>query len=136
MSVAKGMAAALSIPSWAVSSLDVLAHAAGAQVLPIRAVLEAGRGRFATALYAGGAATEEARLVTLDQLAASLVEPTLVIGELPEEARERLGVTPNARLADRASSLRRAGFLAELGWQKAQSGDPGDPRLIDALYVS
>src|SRR5437870_2637966 len=40
LSVAKGMAAGLSIPLWGVNSLDVLAHAAGKVDLPVRAVLE------------------------------------------------------------------------------------------------
>ena len=32
--------------------------------------------------------------------------------------------------------MRRAGYLAELGHAQAQRGDPGDPRLLDALYVT
>src|ERR1700724_867004 len=46
LSVAKGISAGLSLPLWGVSSLDVLADAAGLTDLPVRAVLEAGRGRF------------------------------------------------------------------------------------------
>ena len=47
LSVAKGMAAALRIPAWGVSSLDALALAARDSVLPVRVVLEAGRGLLA-----------------------------------------------------------------------------------------
>jgi tRNA threonylcarbamoyladenosine biosynthesis protein TsaB len=136
LSVAKGMAAGLGIPLWGVSSLDVLAHAAGEVDLPVRAVLEAGRGRYATALYVHGRCTQEARLATLDQLESLIEEPTLVIGELSPEARARLEHDPHVRLAAAAACARRAGYLAELGWQQAQSGDPGDPRALDALYVS
>ena len=32
--------------------------------------------------------------------------------------------------------MRRAGYLAELGWRQAETGDPGDPQRLDALYVS
>src|SRR3954470_16581470 len=53
LSVAKGMAAGLDVPLWGVSSLDVVAYAATPSSLPVRAVLEAGRGRYATALYNG-----------------------------------------------------------------------------------
>jgi hypothetical protein len=39
-------------------------------------------------------------------------------------------------VADPAACLRRAGFLAELGWRMALRGEAGDPGLVDALYVS
>jgi tRNA threonylcarbamoyladenosine biosynthesis protein TsaB len=136
LSVAKGMAAGLSIPVWGVSSLDVLAHAAGEVDLPVRALLEAGRGRYATALYVHGVPVQPARLATLDELSALIEEPTLVIGELSQEARTQLAGDHNTRLARAAAGVRRAGYLAELGWRQARSGDPGDPHVIDALYVS
>jgi tRNA threonylcarbamoyladenosine biosynthesis protein TsaB len=136
LSVAKGMAAGLGIPLWGVSSLDILAHAAGEINLPVRPVLEAGRGRYATALYLHGQSTQEARLATLDELQGLVQEPTLLIGELTLEARTQLSGHEHIRVADRAACLRRAGYLAELGWRQAQSGEPGDPHATDALYVS
>jgi tRNA threonylcarbamoyladenosine biosynthesis protein TsaB len=136
LSVAKGIAAGLKIPVWGVNSLDVLAHAAGEVELPVRAVLEAGRGRYATALYEHGQSTDAARLATLAQIEAMIDSPTLVIGDLGDEARSELEGHPDARVATPAACLRRAGYLAELGWRLAQSGDPGDPQRLDALYVS
>jgi tRNA threonylcarbamoyladenosine biosynthesis protein TsaB len=136
LSVAKGIAAGLAVPLWGVSSLDVLAHATGQEDLPVRAVLEAGRGRFATGLYINGRCAGEPRLATLEQLDELIQTPTLVIGELPGPARARLEQHVHARLATPAACLRRGGFLAELGWRCARSGDPGDPRTLDALYVS
>ncbi len=136
VSVAKGMAAALGLPAWGVSTLQATAAAAGEVTLPVRAVLEAGRGRYATALYQGDACVEPPRLTTLAQLTDLVATPTIVIGELDEPAREQLAARPTARLASRAASLRRGGFVAEIGWRLARSGDPGDPRALDALYVS
>ena len=136
LSVAKGMAAGLGIPLWGVSSLDVLALAAGEVDLPVRAVLEAGRGRYASGLYRGKAAVEPPRLATLDELITLLHQETLVIGELAPDARERLKSRTPARLADPAACVRRAGFLAELGWRMAQRGEPGDPARVDAVYIS
>jgi tRNA threonylcarbamoyladenosine biosynthesis protein TsaB len=168
LSVAKGIAAGLSIPAWGVSSLEVLAHAAEAHgagaaehlatgtaehlasgtaghlasgaagdgELPVRAVVEAGRQRYATALFSGGHCAAAPRLATLDQLVELLTQPTLVIGELSSEARTRLAHHPPARLASPAACLRRAGFLAELGWRLAEAGDAGDPNALDAVYVS
>lgn len=134
LSVAKGMAAGLAVPLWGVSSLDVVALAAGSVDVPVRAVLEAGRGRYAVGLYEGGVAVEPPRLATLDELIQLTRLDTLVIGEFGPDARERL--RSKARVADPAACLRRAGFLAELGWRMALRGEPGDPGLVDALYVS
>jgi tRNA threonylcarbamoyladenosine biosynthesis protein TsaB len=136
LSVAKGIAAALRIPAWGVSSLDVLALAASVTDLPVRAVLEAGRGRYATALYVNGGAIDTPRLATLGQLEELIAEPTVLIGELSPEAREALAEHPHARLAPKAASARRAGYLAELGWAMAQKADPGDPGVLDALYIA
>jgi tRNA threonylcarbamoyladenosine biosynthesis protein TsaB len=136
LSVAKGMAAGLAIPLWGVSTLDVVADAAGPIELPVRAVVEAGRGRYVTALYRAGQCIQPAALATLEQLAALLTERTLVIGELAAEARARLAQEPSVVLASSAASTRRAGFLAESGWRQAQAGHPGDPRAVDAFYVT
>jgi hypothetical protein len=43
---------------------------------------------------------------------------------------------PLARLASSAHGLRRAAYLAQLGLQAMRSGDPGDPAILDALYVT
>jgi tRNA threonylcarbamoyl adenosine modification protein YeaZ len=136
ISVAKGIAAGLGVPAWGVSTLDVMAAAAVDSELPVRALVEAGRARFATALYQGGRCIEAPCLATLEQFVELLNTQTFVIGELNAEARTRLSQVPTARVASPAASVRRAGFLAELGWRLAQSGDPGDPRAIDALYVT
>ena len=136
MKSAKGMAAGLGIPLWGVSSLDVLALAAGSVDLPVRAVLEAGRGRYASGLYERGVAVEPPRLATLDELIQLIRAETLVIGELGPDARQRLQAQSKVRLADPAACLRRAGFLAELGWRMALRGEPGEPGPVDALYIS
>jgi tRNA threonylcarbamoyladenosine biosynthesis protein TsaB len=135
LSVAKGMAAGLRLPLWGIGSLDVLARAAGGSELPVQAVLEAGRGRYATALYAQSQQIEPPRAASLDELIAALSQPRLVIGELGAAARARLADETPARLASPAASPRRAGYLAELGWFAAQAGEPGDPALVDALYL-
>jgi len=136
LSVAKGMASGLGIPAWGVNSLDVVALAAQPADLPVRAVIEAGRGRYATALYANGRPVGEARLATLAELLALITEPTVLIGEARPADRTSVQANGNVKLAPVASSARRAGFLAELGWRLAQSGAPGDARQLDAVYVT
>jgi tRNA A37 threonylcarbamoyladenosine modification protein TsaB len=136
LSVAKGIAGGLRLPAWGVDTLQVLALAAEPATLPVRVVIEAGRGRYATALFADGRAMDDAHLATVTQLVDLIREPTVVVGELRAADRDVLLGNGDARLAPRASSLRRAGFLAELGWRLAQSDAPGDARTLDALYVT
>jgi tRNA threonylcarbamoyladenosine biosynthesis protein TsaB len=136
LSVAKGMAAGLGIPAWGVSSLEALAYSAYPSQLPVRAVVEAGRSRYATALYRDERESQAPTLMTIDGLIDLLTEPTAVIGEINAADRLRLASSPNAKLAPKAAGARRAGFLAELGWQRAKGGDPGSPAALDALYVS
>ena len=99
-------------------------------------MLEAGRGRYAVGRYLHGVRVEEMRLVTLDQVIARFEEETIVVGELREDARSRLEAVGHTRVAPRAAGARRGGFLAELGWRMALTGDPGDPRALDAVYVT
>ena len=136
LSVAKGIAAGRGVPLWGVSSLDVVAAAAGPTSVPVQAVVEAGRGRVATALYRTGAPAAGARLMAVDQLGADLTEPTLVLGDIPEAVRVALATRPHALLGSTAGSLRRAGHLAELGWRRAHAGDPGNAAAVDALYLT
>ncbi len=136
LSVAKGMASGLTLPAWGVGSLDVLALAAGPVRRPVRAVIEAGRGRYATALYRQGLTLSEPRLATCEQLIALVDAPTVLIGEIRAEDRSRLEEHEHVSLAPRSASARRAGFLAELGWRLAQTGAPGEARALDAVYVS
>jgi tRNA threonylcarbamoyladenosine biosynthesis protein TsaB len=136
LSVAMGISAGLHVPVWGVSSLDVLALMSEPSTLPVRAVLEAGRGRYATGLYEGGVAVEPPSVATLEQLKDSVRGPTIVIGELDTTSRDLLGKVHGVRLSPNAANVRRAGFLAELGWRLAQYGEPGDPRTLDALYIT
>lgn len=136
LSVAKGIAGALGLPAWGVDSLAVLALASQPRLLPVRVVIEAGRGRYATALFADGRGVDDAQLATLAQLTDLIRAPTLVVGELRAGDREQLQANADVHLAPLSAGARRAGFLAELGWRLAESGASGDARTLDAFYVS
>lgn len=136
LSVSKGIAAARGLPLWGVSSLDVVAAAAGSVEGPVRAVVEAGRGRMATALYQRGTCIDAPRLMTSEALIAATHDGTLVIGDLPRETRATLAALAGVQVASAAASLRRAGHLGELGWRAARSGDPGHAASVDALYLT
>lgn len=142
LAAVQGLAFALGRPAIGVNALDVLAEAQPACTpLPIRPVLEAGRGRVATALYRQRdhrwARDEAVRGASLDELLDLVCEPVLVCGDLSAEARRRLTAErPQAILATPAQSLRRPSLAAELAWRALLAGDRGDPRILEPVYLS
>ncbi len=140
MSVAKGLAVAQNLPLVGVPTLDVVAAAQGRDRRRLGAVLQAGRRRIAIAFYrwrfGGWQIQEEPRLATWASLAEEIDEPTLLCGEVDQAGAEVL-----ARLDDRAvllsgaRCLRRAGFLAELGWQRMNRGEVDDPSTLTPVYL-
>ncbi len=137
----KGLALALKLPVVGVPSLDVIAKAQPVEDLPMIAVLHAGRTRLAYAHYAAedGAWTAQGEPAIIDpkELVKTITEPTLICGELSEDARSIIGRRwKNARLASPAHSLRRAGFLAEMAWEKLAEGHAGDALNLAPIYLS
>ena len=142
LATAKGLAYALDIPLWGVPTLDILGYAfIAVTAAPVCAVLHAGRGRLAHASYRtrGGdwqRITEYAN-TTVDALIAGIETPTIFCGEIDaavaRELESRLGRL--ATVAPAAASLRRAGYLGELAWQRAQQGERDDVALLQALYL-
>lgn len=141
LSVAKGLALSLDLPLVGVPTLDVVAEPHKEQRLPICALLQAGRSRFCVGHYSRYRGRWRRRgsfeLATLDAVCDQLVEPTLFCGEIEaehaEHIRKRLGA--DAVVAPPAASLRRAGYLAELGWQRLSRGDADDPGQLSPIYL-
>lgn len=149
LSVAKGLALALKIPLIGVPTLDASAHAFAQQPLALWAVLHAGRGRYAAAPFAVRAqrATRSADYSLRDAqgLAAEIAnwsqgagsERVLVCGELDKNLRNTLQAQMGGRalLASDASTLRRASYVAELGWLSWQSGKVDDLATLVPYYI-
>jgi len=142
LSVAKGLALALGIPVLGVPTLDATAYAHSRQVLPVCAVLPAGRGRWCAALYqthgtAGWQRSSEYVLVTADELISLLREPTLICGELDQPLVEVLHTRAAERavIASPAQRMRRAGYLAELAWQRFSAGERDELSSLTPLYL-
>ncbi|MCL6432288.1 MAG: tRNA (adenosine(37)-N6)-threonylcarbamoyltransferase complex dimerization subunit type 1 TsaB [Anaerolineae bacterium] len=141
LSVAKGLAVGRGIAILGIPTLDVLAQALVGQRMPLRAILDIGRGRYVIADYRLGRdqwqRTSKDRLVTREQVAAGIRERTLFAGEIDEVLgrliRSVLG--SNAVLASPAAQLRRAGFLAELGWARLQRDERDDPAALAPIYL-
>jgi tRNA threonylcarbamoyladenosine biosynthesis protein TsaB len=140
LALAKGLALVRHIPLIGIPSLDVLAAAQPTIAIPMAAVLRAGRGRLAVGWYTvtDGAWRTRApiEVLTPKDLSQRIRTPTLVCGELSEDERRRLGrKRKNVRLASPAQSLRRPGFLAELGWQRLEAGNFDDPVTLAPIYL-
>lgn len=141
LGVAKGLALAQKLPLVGVPTLDVVAHPHKSQKLPIWAILRAGRGRICVARYARWRGRwrrqGDYELTTLEELCDRIEKPALLCGEIDahdaEAIRQRLD--PVATIAAPAASLRRAAYLAELGWQRLDRGDADDAATLSPLYL-
>jgi hypothetical protein len=106
----------------------------------VRAVLAAGRGRYVSALYRWreGAMRRAGDYAngSLADLAALIVEPTLVCGELPhEQLAEWQAAAPLARVVPPTLNARRASCLAELAWHRHRRGESDDPATLEPVYL-
>jgi len=140
MAVAKGLALARSLPLVGVPTLDVVAAAQGRDRRPLCAVLQAGRGRICVATYRwrGGSwrAREGPRLTTWPALVEETTSPTLFCGEVDPVGADALATRGEmAVLLPAAARLRRAGFLAEVAWQRLNRGETDDPATLAPLYL-
>jgi len=142
LAAAKGFALALKIPLVGVPSLDVIARAQPPEAeRPLLAVLHAGRTRLAYAAYKmeDGVWIREGEpdIISPQDLVKTITEPTLISGELSQEARSVIGRRwKNAMIASPAYCLRRAGFLAEMGWERLMTGQTDDPVTLSPIYIS
>jgi tRNA threonylcarbamoyladenosine biosynthesis protein TsaB len=141
LSVAKGLALASHLPLVGVPTLDVVAEPHKAQQMPIWAVLRAGRGRICTGHYVRyrGRWRRQGpfRLSTLKKVCEEVMAPVLFCGEIDaREAdwiREQLGA--GTMVVSPASSVRRAGYLAEMGWARLARGDADDADTLAPIYL-
>ncbi len=141
LGLAKGLALACRLPIVGIPTLDVVIQPHTAQSLPIWAILQAGRGRICAGYYLRrrGLWRQQGShtLTTLEELCGRVREPALFCGEIGAQdadlIRRRLGLT--AIVASPAASLRRAAFLAELGWERLQRGDSDDPATLSPIYL-
>jgi tRNA threonylcarbamoyladenosine biosynthesis protein TsaB len=141
LGVAQGLALALAIPMYGIGSLDVLAHGVPPLERPVRAVLEAGRRRVATALYEpsenGYIQAGEVMGVDVDSLVRLVEDGCAVVGDLDAESRQRLAARgAHIWVAPPALSVRRPAVLAQLAWQSHQLGQEPRPEDREPIYLT
>jgi tRNA threonylcarbamoyladenosine biosynthesis protein TsaB len=139
MSVAKGLAFALTIPVFGIGTLDAAAHGAAHWNLPVRAFVPAGRGRVVAAdfVWNGGRLMQRGEMEhrTPERLAEGLIQPTMLMGELPETEAKALRSLPNVILPDPGARRRRAATLIDLAAPRWRAGEWDDLVALEPLYV-
>lgn len=141
LGMAKGLALARGLPLVGVPTLDVVARPHMMQQLPIVAILRAGRKRICVGQYAKGRRQWHKqgpfRLTTLRDLCQDVQTAALFCGEIDAQDADliRKNADPAATIASPAASLRRASYLAELGWERLARGDSDDASTLSPIYL-
>ncbi len=139
ISVAQGVASGLGLPALGVGRLELDAYGHAAFPGPIVAVHRAGRGDLAWASYSECPWRElsSPRLSSPGELAAAVLGPTLFVGEVDDELAALLVSATEGRavVAAGTASIRRAGWLAELGWSRLQAGAQAEAALLRPIYL-
>jgi tRNA threonylcarbamoyladenosine biosynthesis protein TsaB len=141
LGVAKGMAFASKIPVLGIPTLDIIGYAYARLERQTCAVIKAGRKRLCTATYVdedGLQRLDDYRIVSRDELITGIDQPTWFYGELDTSLRKRLRYELGelAHLPSPAASLRRAGYLAEMGWQRLERGERDNLATLSPIYLN
>jgi len=139
LALVKGLALARGIPVAGIPTLDVTVYPVPQRRTTLYATLQAGRGRICVAPYrwrkGGWQRTGEATLSTWPALADAAPDGAFVCGEIDAEGMAVLKRTEKLILASPAQRLRRAGYLAELGWTSLSQGVHDDPATLQLIYL-
>ena len=141
ISTAKGLAFSLGIPVVGISSLEAEAYQHAETGLAVCPIFNAGRGEIATAIYQKK--HDEWRqligehITTVEALGSQITARTIFCGEfIPLIATQlRKQLKQKAVILSSTTSLRRAGFLAELGLKRLKAGTHDNPATLQPLYL-
>jgi len=141
LSTAKGLALSLECPIIGISTLEAAAYPFAATGLPICPILNAGRGEIATAMYQQKrqkwCQLVAEHITTIGALCSQVTSRTIFCGDfVPSIAIQlRENLRQKAIIPSSAATLRRAGFLAELGLKRFETGDFDNPATLQPLYL-
>ncbi len=133
VALAKGLAAARDLPLLPVTTLDTLAAAASAadRRRPLIAAVPAGRGRVIWGVYhcesAAWRMSGEMKLGSWHELLGACDMPCTLTGEIDADGLRQVDLARAAggriTLLAPAERLRRAGYLAQIAWQRLHLAD-------------
>ncbi len=141
LATAKGLAFALGIGLVSTGTLDIIAFAHADSRIPICAILQAGRGEIATAIFQkhddDWQKTVPEHVTTINSLRAKINERTIFCGEISEEQQAQLAdkLGEKASFPQETAIQGRAGCLAKLGWCKIEAGDFDNHSTLQPLYL-
>jgi tRNA threonylcarbamoyladenosine biosynthesis protein TsaB len=140
LALVKGLAMARGLPLVGVPTLDVTVSPVRRQRGTLYATLQAGRGRICLAPYRwrrqGWQRVGEMTVSTWEALVDEAEEGAIFCGELDANGLAALaGRTLKTTIVPAAQRLRRAGYLAELAWQRLAQGEWDDPATLQPIYL-
>ncbi len=141
LGVAKGLALANGTPLIPVNTLDIVAASLGPSDSQLLITAEAGRTRVMAGTYHwhrrhGWQCEEKPVIETWESLLEGLERPSLIAGEVSQKAIDLVKqMGREIQVVPAAASVRRAGYLAELGWQKFKKKQTADPETLAPLYL-
>ena len=139
LGLAKGLALAHNLALVGVPTFEILMRALAPRDERVIAVIQAGRGRVSAAAYRwskrGWEPEGETHIMDWAALAADVGEPTFVYGEVDANGSESLRkLKVKVTLASPAQALRRAGYLAEIGWERLRDRRVDDANRLAPIY--
>jgi len=146
VSMAKGLAAAHDLPLIGVSTLDVLAAGQPKYDGTLITIVRAGRGRVIAGRYRWNytkwVPRGEPRLLKWEELFSSIDGRVTLAGEITTQGRDAHTGIKNPEMqvdfAPAAFSLRRAGFAAQIAWERLREASPADFPAVELapIYIN
>ena len=141
LGLAKGMALAHQTPLIGVPTLDIVAAALPQMPGALVVIAEAGRRRITAGIYAwqaaqGWQAPDLPSNTTWEVLLEQLEPPAVLTGEIAPRAMKQIRAAGKGLRAVRAvDRVRRAGYLAEVGWQRLRKGMVDNAAELTTIYL-
>lgn len=142
---AKGLALANQLPLIGIPTLDILAASFGQLPGVLLLAAEAGRTRVCIALYRwrgrnGWQSLQQPENLTWEEALAKIAaddnSPVYFAGEItPAAAKLIRNTNKQYQVLAAATHPRRAGYLAELGWQRLRKNQTDDPASLTPIYL-
>ena len=138
---AKGLALANQTKLIGVPTLDILAAAQPWGEEQLVVIAEAGRSRVCATTYAwqagkGWQPSMEPDIFQWPDLLATIETPSTFAGEIsPAGVKLIREAKKKHKVASTPNSVRRAGFLAEIGWNRLRRGWTDDPAALAPTYL-
>lgn len=140
IAAAKGIAVTRHLPLIGLTTLDILVAAQPPGSHALYAVFAAGRRRVGFARYRYTThqwqVETEVQIAPWSEIAEHIQPPATVVGEIPPDGQKALKpLGDQIHVPSPAHRLRRAGFLAELAWERLRAGYEGDPARLEPIYA-